>query len=72
MDCRGTYSCHYYEAEHFLSLKQGADEFIVCFDRWTRRYPLESYDDCEEPDLTVVASTPRVFRLKNTETTQGL
>lgn len=54
LDCRGTYCCHYCEAEHFLSLKQREDEFIVCFDRWTRRYPLESYDDCEESDLTAV------------------
>lgn len=71
LDCRGTYSCHYCEAEHFLLLKHEADEFIVCFDRWTRRYPLESYDDCEEPDLRVVRLQASGFSPQEYENVTG-
>lgn len=72
LDCRGTYCCHYCEAEHFLSLKMEPDKIIVCFDRWTRRYPLDSYDDFEVPELVVVRAHASDSVPQESETSTGV
>ena len=44
-----TFSCRMCDAEHYLSVKRQNGTFKVSYQRYTLRYPLESYDDGEIP-----------------------
>lgn len=52
-DFSDTYQCLASDcgAQHFLSVKFGPDSTYVRYERWTRRYPPEDYDDGDDPDL---------------------
>ncbi len=46
-----TFICRSCAAQHYLSVTRRRDGFDVCFQRYTRRYPLEYYDDGELPPI---------------------
>ena len=46
-----TVSCRCCEAQHYLSLSRKQNTFIVCYQSYTLRYPLEYYDDNEAPPI---------------------
>ena len=40
-----TFLCRFCDAEHYLSVTRERGAFVVCYQRYTLRYPLEYYDD---------------------------
>jgi hypothetical protein len=49
--CRSTVDCRRCETPHLLAIKREADAFEVLYQRYTLRYPLEYYDEGEEPPI---------------------
>ncbi|MBI2604661.1 MAG: HNH endonuclease [Deltaproteobacteria bacterium] len=51
---RDTFPCRSCEAEHYLSIKREGKQFYVRYNRYTRRYPLDSYDEGDEPEIAML------------------
>ncbi|MCC7404315.1 MAG: HNH endonuclease [Bdellovibrionales bacterium] len=54
---RDTFSCRRCEAQHFLQVEADGVQLAIIYDRYTLRYPLEFYSDCELPAIAKLRSS---------------
>lgn len=49
-----TFLCRWCDAEHYLSVTRERGTFLVCYQRYTLRYPLEHYDEGVVPSNVIL------------------
>lgn len=66
-----TFSCRSCEAEHFLSISRKGNEYAICYQRYTLRYPIEDYDDGLEFPVVVMHASRRSVGESDSESCAG-